>query len=277
MKLIYLSALLLLPALLSAQPNCEYFKYIGDTLRYQACLKSEEIAGHYQFSREFQETLDEAIAIDPGFDYPYRAKSVAYLKSGDFIHWKKLMDQAVAANPTNNLAYRGWCRYQFFRDYTGAIQDIELLDSLINYDIGYSQNGNYHLHVARALCYKSLGQAEKARSIILDQLALPDYAPGIYDYLHLGVLHLELGDYQLARQAFDQQAQQNDLAENQYYLAQALYQLGDLAGGQQSLQTARKMYLAKQCMFDPYMQPTDKIYLADIENALTEVAAKEKE
>ena len=62
------------------------------------------------------------------------------------------MNKAVALDPKEHLPYRGWCRYQFFRDYEGAIQDIERLDSLSKYDIGYSVNAEYHLHIARALC-----------------------------------------------------------------------------------------------------------------------------
>ena len=68
-----------------AQPNCELFKMQGDTIKYQARKKSEEIKGHYQFSKQYQEILDESIAIDPTFDFPYRRKSVAYLKSGDTL------------------------------------------------------------------------------------------------------------------------------------------------------------------------------------------------
>ena len=122
MKYINLTFLLFSFSSVIAQPNCEAFRYYGDTLKYLACNKAMEITGHYQFSREYQSILDEALAIDSTFDYAYWAKSIAYLKSGDFITWKELIDQAVKYKPESYLGYRGWCRYQFFRDYDGAIQ-----------------------------------------------------------------------------------------------------------------------------------------------------------
>ena len=52
-----------------SQPNCEAYKYYGDTLKYNACNKAMEIKGHYQFSKKYQIILDESIKIDPTFDY----------------------------------------------------------------------------------------------------------------------------------------------------------------------------------------------------------------
>ncbi len=259
---------LLLHAYCSSQ-NCEAFKFYGDTLQYEACKLAENRRGHYQFSREYQEALDKAIEKCPYFSYAYRHKSVAYLKSGDFLNWKKLIDQAVHYDPTENLGYRGWCRYQFFRDYQGAIQDIERLDSLVNYDIGYSANGDYHLHIARAICYKAIGEKEKAIQIIENQLNHDQYVVGLYDYLHLGVLYLETNNYEKAIQAFIRQSKENELAENQYYLAMAYKKRNQITDFQQCIQKAEQLYLSDRKMFDPYTTPMDKIYLQQIQQAKT--------
>ncbi|MEM6297445.1 MAG: hypothetical protein AAF740_02025, partial [Bacteroidota bacterium] len=192
MKYFVLSILLFSYSTSFAQPNCEAFKYLGDTLKYEACKKSMDRRGHYQFSREYQTALDESLAIDSTFDFAYKAKSIAYLKSGYFVTWKKLIDKAVEYNPKEHLGYRGWCRYQFFRDYEGAIRDIERLDSLVDHDIGQCQTGTYHLNVAKGLCYKGIGEKERAIAIIEEQIRLGEAEKfvGAYDYLHLGVLYL---------------------------------------------------------------------------------------
>jgi len=229
-----------------------------------------EAKGHYQFSREYQRILDESIEIDSAFDYAYWAKSIAYLKSGDFLTWKKLIDKAVEFNPREHLGYRAWCRYQFFRDYEDAIEDIEKLDSLVDYDIGQSQNGVYHLNIARGLCYKAIGEREKAIKIIEQQIQIneEDSFVGIYDYLHLGVLYLESDEVDKAIELFKKQSRSDELAENQYYLALAYQQQGKISEYKSSLERAMKLYHGGSIMRDPYSNPMDKIYLDDIENEL---------
>lgn len=253
-----------------AQPNCEAYKYFSDTLKYEACIKARETKGLYQFSKEYQTILDESLAIDPTFDYAYWAKSIAYLKSGDFVTWKELIDKAVEYNPKEHLGYRGWCRYQFFRDYQGAIRDIEKLDSLVDYDIGPSPNGTYHLNIAKGLCYKAIGKMDKAIKIIEGQIKLNEETDfiGAYDYLHLGVLYLETQQFDKAIATFGKQSQSNEIAENQYYLALAYHELGNPAVFKSYLQKAKDLYLKEIRMFDPYTNPMDKIYLEQIESEL---------
>ena len=253
-----------------AQPNCEAYKYYGDTLKYEACKKAVEIKGHYQFSKEYQTILDESIKIDPTFDYAYWAKSIAYLKSGDFVTWKKLIDKAVELKPKEHLGYRGWCRYQFFRDYKGAIKDIEKLDSLVDYDIGQSQNGTYHLNITKGLCYKAIGEKEKAIGILEKQIKLNEEEDfvGANDYLHLGVLYLETKKFEKAVETFKKQSENNELAENQYYLALTYLKLDKPIESKFCLEKAKELYNGGRKMSDPYSNPMDKIYLEDIENEI---------
>lgn len=268
----YFNPLMLLFAFSSAfaQPNCEAYKYYGDTLKYEACKKAMEIKGHYQFSKEYQTVLNESIEIDPTFDYAYWAKSIAYLKSGDFVTWKKLIDKAVELKPKEHLGYSGWCRYQFFRDYKGAIEDIEKLDSLVDYDIGQSQNGTYHLNIAKGLCYKAIGEKEKAMAILEKQIKLNEEENfvGAYDYLHLGVLYLETEKLEKAVETFKKQSKNNQLSENQYYLAMTYLKLDKPTKYKSCLDKAKELYIVERRMTDPYSNPMDKIYLKNIENEI---------
>lgn len=270
MKYFYSFVLLFSFSTVFSQPNCEVYKYNRDTLKYQACKKAEEINNYYQFSKEFQAILDESILIDSTFAFPYREKSVAYLKSGDFVTWKKLIDKAVHFNPQENLGYRGWCRLQFFRDYNGAIQDIEKLDSLAEYNIGYSIDGVYHLNIAKGLCYKSIGEKEKAIQIIEKQIAQNEANnfTGVYDYLHLGVLYLERNELEKALETFKKQSKKNELADNQYYSALTYKALKKTDEYKSCLKKAKELYDSGRKMFDPYTTPMDKIFLENIENEI---------
>lgn len=253
--------LILLPFHLFSQPNCNAFLYNADSLQYKACKLAENVDDrYYQFSREFQETYDKALIICPYFAYGYKEKSVAYLKSGDFITWKKLMDKAVEYAPKDNLGYRAWCRYQFFRDYQGAINDIEKLDSLIDYDPGYYANGDYHLNITKAICYSALNQKTKAIDIIETQLKQKDYQVGLFDYYQLGVTYFEVKNYQLAFICFEKQAGINELAENEYYKCR-IYKLQNKQGEYlKCKQLALKLYKENKKLFDPYTHHFNNVY-----------------
>lgn len=271
-KYIYFPILLLFTLnSLSAQDNCYAFYLAGDSCRYKACDFLENAPSYFQLTREYHLIKDQALAICPEYSDIYRSKSTAYLKTGDFIQWKKLIDKAVELNPIEHLSYRGWCRFQFFRDYQGAIDDLEALNAMIDYNPGPCQNGFYNLNIARALCYKMLGQQQKAIQIIEAHLADETQYTGVYDLLHLGVLYLETGNLDAALKTLEQQETIGDLAESQYHKARVLEQLGQKEAQKQALEQALALYQNSIFMSDPYGHQVDKIYLSDIQDALNEL------
>ena len=149
-------------------------------------------------------------------------------------------------------------------------RDIEELINMVDYDIGLSQNGRYHLNIARGLCYKALGETEKAIDIIESQIRRNEDKDlvGAYDYLHLGVLYLQNQEFEKAVAAFQKQSTTTILAENQYYLALAYLELDRPSQYKACLEKSRELYLNENRLFDPYSNPLDKIYLADIESEL---------
>jgi tetratricopeptide (TPR) repeat protein len=266
----YIVPLIFFTSLAYAQPNCNVYKLKGDSLCYQACLviTSENSP---QGARTSQESFDKAIELCPSFDYAYFEKSVPYLKRGDFVTWKKLIDQAVALNPTAHLGYRGWCRYQFIRDYEGAIKDFETLSAYLP-DIGYSQNGDYHLSMVRGLCYKAIGQKAKAITIMESQLKMESYSPMPYDFLHLGVVHMENGNSAVALEYLQKSIVLNDyLADPYYYMGKIYLSQGDKDRAREQLQKAKVYYEKGYKRFDPYTHPIDKVYLSDIEDLLADL------
>lgn len=247
-----------------AQPNCEVFKTQGKLVRYEACKKSEEINIHYQFSKAYQEILDEAIRIDPTFDFAYRRKSTAYLKSGDFLTWKKLIDKAVELNPKEHLGARAWSRFSWFHDYEGCIKDIEQLDALMSYDIGYNTSGTYHLNFVRAIAYKELKQYDKAHIIIDSTLIIKNYFKGNYDDYHLGVLKYLLEDYEGAIEILKQQMETDAFAENTYYLGLTYQKLNDIPKAKEYILLAFNKYTKGHFLKEDYNHNIDKIFKADI-------------
>lgn len=244
------------------------FNSEGNESCYRACLLATE-AESGQGSRKSQLKFDEAIELCPTFDYAYFEKAVPYLKRGEFLSWKELIDKAVQLNPSAHLGYRGWCRFQFLRDYKGAIEDLETLKSLMSYDIGYSMNGNYHLNTVLALSYKQLGNNSRAIEIMETHITSSDYVQWTYEYLHLGVMYLETGDFQRAINYLLKQIENNDyLSETYYYLAMSYSEEGNYDEYLKNLIKAKEFYEADKKLSDSYTTPVDKIYLLTIETEM---------
>jgi tetratricopeptide (TPR) repeat protein len=253
----------LLSGNLYAPPNCEVYK--NDEYCYLSCQEAMTAIRYMQGSYQSQVHFDKSIEICSSFAYSYMEKAVPFLKRGLFIEWKKLIDKAVDLEPEEYLGYRGWCRLQFLRDYEGAISDIEELKSLVNYDIGYCQTGDYHLNVALALCYKEIGDYAKAKSLFIEHMKSESYSEDLYDYYHLGVLEYELGNFEKAIKCFDKQIEINDyLGETYYFKGMAYKALNQSALYTQCLDKAEEYYRKGNLRRDNYTETIDKIYLLDI-------------
>ncbi|MEN0003410.1 MAG: hypothetical protein AAF798_04680 [Bacteroidota bacterium] len=250
---------------LYAPPNCEIYK--SNTTCYQSCQQAMKAIRYRQGSHQSQRRFEKSIALCPDFAYSYMEKAVPYLKRGLFIEWKAMIDKAVELSPKEYLGYRGWCRLQFLRDYQGAINDIQQLQSLVHYDIGYGQTGDYHLNFALALSYKGLGQLEQARQLMLQHLQSDNYTEGLYDYYHLGVVEYELGNFDQALHYLNRQVEVNDyMSDTYYYMALCNKQLNQREQYAAHLEKAEVYYRSGKTITDNYTEAFDKIYLTDILN-----------
>lgn len=264
MKKLISLLLLLVPLFHNVPPNCEMYK--DNEPCYQACQESYKAIRYPQGSRNSQIHFDKAIEVCEDFAYAYHEKAVPYLKRGDFITWRVLMDKAVALEPEERLGYRGWCRYQFLRDYQGAIDDIERLEAIVDYDIGYAQNGDCHLIVAKALAYKGLGQKDKALNILEAFVADPEFYALPYDLLHLGVMYLEQGAFVKALNALREQNKVNpQLADNYYYLAKVYKALGNAGEARKQIEKCLSLYDQGLYRKDVYTTPMDAVSREEIE------------
>lgn len=262
-KICFSISLVLLSLNLYAPPNCEVYK--SDEMCFKACKEAMRAIRYKQGSYTSQKHFEKSLGMCQTFPYSFMEKAVPFLKRGQFIEWKKLIDKAVELDPENYLGYRGWCRLQFLRDYEGAIADIEKLQSTISYDLGFCQTGDYHLSVVLALCYKHIGEAAKARSIFLDYLNSDEYSEALYDFYHLGVLEYEEGNYEKAIEYLKKQIEANDyMGETYYFMAMAYKKLEQQELYALNLSKAEDYYKGGKTRVDNYTETMDKIYLLDI-------------
>ncbi|MDC1107016.1 tetratricopeptide repeat protein [Prolixibacteraceae bacterium] len=248
------------------QLNCSY--YVNDSTMYRACQiymdKCYTTAPkiYFQGSRASQLAMDSIIEICPYFSHAYYTKSIPYLKRGDFVHWKPLIDKAVMYDSISYLGYRAGARFMFLRDYEGALLDITRFERLQNSDIGYTYNGDYHLKEIKALCYKAMGDQRKAIETLDSYLTTHSYS--LFGHYHLGILYLNNKETEKAILSFKKQLEIFDFAGAYYYLARTYKLLGnrDLSG--KCFSIALQEYKNNNTMSRDFVYYPDKIYLHDI-------------
>lgn len=259
-------------SLLGQAPNCNVFLWKKDTLQYEACKLVEGIELEYQFHASFMYPMQKAIEICPYFAYPYREIGSSYVKTGNFVEWKKYIDKAVQYDPLSYLHVRASLRYKFFADYEGTLSDIKELEELVDRDIGPNSIGTYHLNIVKGLCYKALGDQEKAIQVMEQQLKTGDQFYNTYDYLHLGVLYLEKSEIDKALLNFELQSKNYEVAENHYYKAVCYKKLNKEKLAMKHLRKAKELFEKERRMFDRFNELFDQIYLSDIERAIGEIS-----
>jgi tetratricopeptide (TPR) repeat protein len=252
------------------QPNCNVYE--GPCR--EACeiyTRSEKLnQGFYRA----HELFDSAIAICPSFSFAHHEKSVGYLKNGEFLLWRKYMDEAVRLNPERYMANRGWCRFKFLRDYDGALHDLTESRRINNGFLGWSGDGDYDLALMVALCHRQLKQTDTALNLMKKyfhekETDKESLGVGIYDYLHYGVTLLSAGRIAEAMTAFEKQAGvYKQLPDTYYYLAIVYKQQGDHEKYKENLNLAHTYFVKGYNRKDPYCEALDEIYLSDIKKEL---------
>ena len=268
MKTFYLliPLFILLADELNAFPNCNLYK--ENEPCYQACLEAEKALKHFAGGVSFQKHFLKSISLCPEFSDSYFELSVPYAKRGLMHEWINLIDKAVEIDPEKHLGWRGWYHWFFMHNYNKAIADIDSLDSIIDYNIGETGDGLYHLNVLKGLCYKGLGDYQNAIEIIESTMRMEYYNQGSYDNLHLGVLYLKVGQPMKALILFEKQIEYNDISEAYYYSAKAYKTLDQKPKALEYLEAALSKYDARKAMSDPYRQLPDEIFRSDIEGLI---------
>lgn len=249
----------------AAQPNCNAFYFQGDIAAYKACKYLDTaLNGHYQYEQRFQEICDEALRICPHFAYAWREKSTPYVKAGNYVLWLRYMNEAVRFDSLGMLPVRASCRGKFFGDYAGAIADIELFEKLYPGTLAMAHNGTYSLAMVKALSLRQLNRKQEALETAQAFLAAYPQQVGMYDWLHVGMLQLALGDTLQGQKSLEYQLQQTPLAEAAYQLARLASTKQQFALARSYALQARQLFNGQQKLFDPYHYLSDQLFETDL-------------
>jgi tetratricopeptide (TPR) repeat protein len=253
------------------QPNCNV--YSKEDPCYKACEIYNRAIEYVQGSFIQEKLLDSALLICPTFPHAWREKSVPYLKNGEFKRWKELIDKAVEYNPREYLNIRAWCRFQFLRDYQGTLDDIQKIRDM-NGLVGFSTDGDYDMRVVEALCFRELGNMNKALQLFNEYIAAKEsgresFSAGYYDYLHSGVTKLRAGLHQEALEDFKKQFSiYKELPDTYYYCALTYTALNDPTQAEEYFNKADALFRQGYKRSDVYIESLDKVYHDDVKKHL---------
>ncbi len=237
--------------------------------RYQDSLVTKYIEnGAHRYSYNdprWTQYCDSLLAVCPNVAYAYQQKAVPLIKDGKYAEAFALENRAAELDPPKWLAYRGFLKCIFTKDYDGALLDFQEVARLRP----GSREMDHTYPFFEGLCNLELGNLQRAeanfREDIRQQKGPDGRQPVHFNTLfYTGVLYLELKNYAQAKsyltqclQAYPQHPEAN------YYLGLTYQALGDK-------QAAPRHFLAAQkALAAGYRLNEDNIYYANYPRQIT--------
>jgi tetratricopeptide (TPR) repeat protein len=236
---------------------------------YQDSLVARYIErGAHKFSYNdprWTKYCDSLIAICPNVALAYEQKAVPLIKDGKYAEAFALENQAVSLDPPRWLAYRGFLKCIFTKDYEGAILDFQGA-ARIN-PAGREMDHTYPFF--EGVSNLELKKYTLAEANFKQDMALQKGATGkgeihFNSFFYAGVLAFELKKYAVAKEYLQQCLHQYaNHPEANYYLALVYRRLGNEQLASQHLHTAG------QALAKGYRLNEDNIYYANYPRQLT--------
>ena len=209
---------------------------------------------------------DSLIAACPTIAYAYQQKAMPLIKCGEYARAFPLIDKAVALDANKWLAYRGFLKCIFTKDYAGALLDFRRVAQLK--PKGREMDHTYAFFAG--LCNLEMGNYKQAEVDFGDDMRLQLGADGrgeihFNSLLYAGLLALQQQHYPQAQAYLERcltaYAQH---PEGNYYLALAYQAQGQPALARQHLSTAQK------ALISGYRLNEDNIFYANYPGQITE-------
>ncbi|RZK23669.1 MAG: tetratricopeptide repeat protein [Hymenobacter sp.] len=238
--------------------------------RYQDSLVTKYIArGAHQYSYNdprWTQYCDSLLAVCPSVAYAYQQKAVPLIKDGKYAAAFALENRAAALDPRAWLAYRGFLKCIFTKDYEGAILDFQQVARLKP----GSREMDHTYPFFEGLCNLELGNYQRAEANFKEDIR-QQKGPGGQQDVHFntlfytGVVYLQMKRYAPASayltqclKAYPQHPEAN------YYLGLTYQAQGNKA-------TARRYFLAAQkALASGYRLNEDNIYYANYPRQITD-------
>ncbi len=217
-------------------------------------------------SPQWGQYCDSLIVACPNIAYAYQQKAMPLIKCGDYAGAMPLVDKAVALDANRWLAYRGFLKCIFTKDYPGALTDFRRVARL-------KPNGREMDHTYAffaGLCNMEMGNYKQAEADFNQDMALQRGATGqgeihFNTLFYAGLVALNRKQYAAAQSYLEQclkaYAQH---PEANYYLALTYQAQGNEAAARHYLDAAQR------ALIGGYRLNEDIIFYANYPGQITE-------
>ena len=209
---------------------------------------------------------DSLLAVCPNVAYAYQQKAVPLIKDGKYAEAFLLENKAAELDPLAWLAYRGFLKCIFTKDYEGALADFQQAARLKP----GSREMDHTYPFFEGLCNLELGnyaQAEANFKEDIRQQKGPDGQQEVHfnTLFYVGVLYLKMQQYAQAKSYFEQcLARYPQHPEANYYLG-LLYQ-----AQHKNALAQRYLLAAQKALASGYRLNEDNIFYANYPRQITE-------
>lgn len=176
--------------------------------------------------KEYQDCLDSGIKKDSTIAYLWQQKAMPYFKARKYEVGMPLLDKAVFYDEARWLAYRGFIKCIFLKNYNSAIVDFE--ECLKKQGNGYEMDHSYVFYIG--LSNLQLNNFKKAEDIFkkdIEEQELKFKEAHYLDLFYYGICKYEQQKWQEAIDEFDKSLKQYpEFSDAEFYKVLCLTRLG---------------------------------------------------
>ena len=233
MKTSYLIFSLLLYSL-TGFPQIDSLKKSKQDAIVEKYLKRGAYKYHYLL-QGWQDWIDKGLVQDSTIAYLWEMKAMPYWKTKKYEIALVYFNKAVQYDRKRNLARRGFYKCIFQKNYKEALIDLNQAEN----EFGYSFQSDHSLSFYKSLCYLQLNQFSKAKEILEFDVqktisSRGEIAIHYLDQFYLGIISLELQDFDLAIENFNKSiSQYSQFSDAKYYKGLCLLKQGKLKEAQE--------------------------------------------
>lgn len=263
----------------------------GDKLNpYKNLSKKEKdsIAKNYhnisnyflQPSNLYRVYKDSALLATPD-NVSYRQKlSYSYKKRGEHIKAMEILNKAVdydiKQNKTDALGYRAWSLLYYYRDYKGAIKDINTIEAMtgITYNICWGEPCGFQKGQAFYKLRRYDDAIQSFEKVCKDEIER-GFTPedDIYLFFYMGRCYEEKKEYEKALEHYKIALNAHDKFPEVYYrLGKIQIALSNYTSAIEFFDKAKEYVNYK--MQEPYIERFDELFIYMIEEEMVKIKSR---